>query len=434
MDVVCRLMEILAVVIEIGMCFVYVASFLKDVTLKDHRVGVLITILFEILFNDITMRIEVYSICRLIVYFGIVIFTQCLFYRKYYTRIVVMTVNYVLFLVLDDYITVVLMSYLSGAELLYFKAMTLYRIYATIIAKSLLVISVLLIRKKMPELKKLQRRHLFIILGITGTTLLYALYIFEHFMQRNFVLGSETMLFFLLWVMEILLIYSFAAIAESSRKEEKLQLMNLYNQMLQKSLDEEKDSFDLWSGRVHDYKNHVIYMLELLKTKEYQQLENYMQEEAGILNHQSAYVQSGYKGIDVIINSKMVYAQSQGIHLFCNINLPADLLLDEGAMVTILGNLLDNAIQAEQHMREKFIEVNISYKKGNLYIKIVNHKEEEKIDFQTSNKEDSQWHGIGLRSVKHQIKDLQGDFKLIQEKDKVISMVVLYDARVLNVQ
>ncbi len=434
MDVVCRLMEILAVIIEIAMCYVYVASFLKDAMLKDHMVGIIITVFIEIIFNDITMRIEVYSICRLIVYFGIVIFAQFLFYGKYYIRIVVMTVNYVLFLVLDDYITVVLMSYLSGTELLYFKEMTLYRIYATIIAKSLLVISVLLIRKKMPELKKLQRRHLFIILGITGITLLYALYIFEHFMQRNFVLGSETMLFFLLWVMEILLIYSFAAIAESSRKEEKLQLMNFYNQMLQKSLDEEKDSFDLWSGRVHDYKNHVIYMLELLKTKEYQQLEDYMQEEAGILNHQSAYVQSGYKGIDIIINSKMVYAQSQGIHLFCNINLPPDLSLDEGAMVTILGNLLDNAIQAELHMREKFVEVNISYMKGNLYIKIVNHKEEEEIDFQTSNKEDSKWHGIGLRSVKHQIKELQGDFKLIQEKDKVISMVVLYDARVLNVQ
>ena len=152
-----------------------------------------------------------------------------------------------------------------------------------------------------------------------------------------------------------------------------------------------------------------------------------MQEEAGILKNHFGFVQSGYKGIDVIINSKAVYAQSQDIHLFCNIHIPSDLLLDEGAMITILGNLLDNAIQAELLMVKKHIEVNISYMKENIYIKIVNHKKGEEIDFNTSNKENTKWHGIGLRSVKQQIKKLHGDFKLIQEEDKVISMVALYD-------
>ena len=216
---------------------------------------------------------------------------------------------------------------------------------------------------------------------------------------------------------------------EKNEKEEKLDLLNLYNKMLQESLEEEKHSFDLWSRRVHDYKNHIIYMRELLESKEYERLNKFMQEETGILKYQSSYVQSGYRGIDAIINSKMIYAQGQDIHVFCNIRLPDGLLLDEGAVVTILGNLLDNAIRAEMKLEEKFIEIHINYMQENMYIKIVNHKERGKIDFKSSSKENSKWHGIGLRSVKQQLKKMNGDFSLIQKNEKVVAIAVIYEVK-----
>lgn len=411
--------------IEMAMCFLFVSSFV-EVDIKKHCVGIVTTILIYIFFNYITMQIAVYSICRLLVYMVIAFFAQFLFYRKYYDRIIVMTISYMLFFTLIDYSTVAVMSYLSGMELKYFQETALFRICGTVTSKVLLLVSVLFIRRNVTGLKKLQRCHLFFILGISGTILLFAFCIFDNSMHRNHIFVSETMMFILLWMIEVLSIYSLAAMAEKNEKEEKLQLLYLYNQMLQNSLDEEKNNFDLWSGRVHDYKNRMLYMLELLKTEEYEQLEKYIQEETGILKNQSVYIQSGYKGIDIVINSKIMYAQSQHIHLFCNINLPSDLLLDERAMITILGNLLDNAIQAESIMDKKYIEVNITYMKENICIKIVNHKEDGEINFKTSSKENAKWHGIGLRSVRQQIKKLHGDFKLMQDEDKVISMVVLY--------
>lgn len=427
MDIVCDVFDSMAAMIEMTMCFVFVSSFMEEDILKKHATGIVITNVIYLIFNYITMRIAVYSVCRFLIYAGMALFAQFLFYRKYYDRILVMTVTYLVFFMLFDYSVVAVMAYISGTELGYFQEMTSLRICEIILSKSSLFLSVLLLRRKMAGLKKLNRKHLLCIFGISGIIMLFAFYIFDNFMQRNRILASETMMFLLLLLIEILSIYSFAVMAEKRENEEKLQLIHLYNQMLQKSLDEEKNSFALWSGRVHDYKNHVLYMLELLKTKEYAKLEEYMQEESGVLNHQSHYVRSGYPGIDVIINSKTVYAGSLGIHVFCNIHIPLNLLLNEGAMVTILGNLLDNAIQAETQMEKKSIEVNISYRKGNVYIKIVNHKKSGDIDFKTTKKEDAQWHGIGLRSVEQQIKKLHGDFRLIQEEDQVISMVVLYD-------
>lgn len=429
MDIVYRLLDTVAVAVEGVMCFVFVSSFMKGNKIRNHFLMLTIAVFLNIIVNYITVSVEVYSVFRLVLFIGTVLLAQFLIYCKEYGRILVLTITYMLFLVLIDYSTVAIMTYLSGMEFNYFQKMTLYRVYGTIISKVFLLVSVIFIRKKLPGLKRLKRVHLICLFAISSFILIFAFYMFQNFMQRNQILGSETTMFLLLLLIEMLSFYSFSAMLGNKDKEEKLKLLNLYNNMLHKSLEEEKISFDLWSGRVHDYKNQVVYMLELLETKEYEKLKKYLQEETGNFKYQPDYVLSGYKGIDVIISSKIVYAGNQGIHMFCNIGLPSGLQIDEMALVTILGNLLDNAIRAEMYSKEKLIEIDISYMKENIYIKIVNHKQPGEIDFETSSKENQTWHGIGLRSVKQQVKKLNGDFKLIQQSDKVIAVVVIYEVK-----
>lgn len=430
MDIVYRLLDTVAVAVEGIMCFVFVASFMKENKIRNHFIMLtMIAVFLNVMVNYMTISVEVYSVFRLVLFTGTVLLAQFLIYRKEYDRILVLTVTYMLFLVLIDYSTVAIMTRLSGMEFNYFQKMTSFRVYGTIVSKVFLLVSVIFIQKKLPGLKRLKRVHLICLFAISSFILIFAFYMFQNFMQRNQILGSETTMFLLLLLVEMLSFYSFSVMVGNKDKEEKLKLLNLYNNMLQKSLEEEKVSFDLWSGRLHDYKNHVVYMLGLLETKDYEKLKKYLQEEAGNLKYQSDYVWSGYKSIDVIISSKIVYARSQGIHMFCNIGLPSGLPLDEMAMVTILGNLLDNAIRAEVQSKERLIEVDISYMKENIYIKIVNHKQPEEIDFETSSKENQIWHGIGLRSVKQQVKKLNGDFKLIQQSDKVIAVVVIYEVK-----
>lgn len=429
MEMVCRLLDVMAVVIEAVMCFVFVATFMKENRIRNHFVLLLIAVFLNVAMDYITLSVQAYSVFRIIFFIGTELAAQFLIYRKGYGKIFVLTVTYILVLTLIDYSIVAVMTYLSGMEFTYFQEMTSFRIYGTVVSKGFLFASIIFIRKKLQGLKNLKKIHLIFLFAISTFIMIFAFYMFQNFMERNQILGSETTMFLLLLLIEMLSFYSFSAMVGNKEKEEKLNLLNLYNNMLQKSLEEEKSSFDLWSGRVHDYKNHVVYMLELLESKEYEKLKAYMQEETGSLKYQSDYIQSGYKGIDVIVSSKTVYAKSQGIHMYCNIGIPSGLPLDEMAMVTILGNLLDNAIRAEISSKEKFIEVDINYMKENIYIKIVNHKQPGEIDFETSSKENQAWHGIGLRSVKQQVKKLNGDFKLIQQSDRVIAMVVIYEVK-----
>lgn len=153
-----------------------------------------------------------------------------------------------------------------------------------------------------------------------------------------------------------------------------------------------------------------------------------MKEETGNLKQYATVIDSGYYEIDAVINSKMMLAEGWGIHICCTVNLPTDLKLDKGVMVSCLANLLDNAINAEKTQDEKNIEIVINYMKGNLYIKVVNHSEE-RVNFEASSKKENNWHGIGLKSVKDQVEKNNGFFKIQQESDQVIAMIVFYDVK-----
>lgn len=94
-------------------------------------------------------------------------------------------------------------------------------------------------------------------------------------------------------------------------------------------------------------------MRELLEKEQYKHIAEIVNKEIGELKRQSIYVESGYVGIDAIVNSKLMYAQGQGIHPIYNINIPKGLQIDNLLMSSILGNLLDNAIRADSADRRK---------------------------------------------------------------------------------
>ena len=95
-------------------------------------------------------------------------------------------------------------------------------------------------------------------------------------------------------------------------------------------------------------------MRELLEKEQYKHIAEIVNKEIGELKRQSIYVESGYVGIDAIVNSKLMYAQGQGIHPIYNINIPKGLQIDNLLMSSILGNLLDNAIRATAQTEEKY--------------------------------------------------------------------------------
>ena len=117
--------------------------------------------------------------------------------------------------------------------------------------------------------------------------------------------------------------------------------------------------------------------------------------------------------MDALVNYKYLLAVQKNIEMQVEICIPEELNVDTADLCIILGNLLDNAIEAaEKCEKEKRIRLKILYGNRNIRIEIANtfdgeiHRMENGM-YMTS-KKDAKRHGIGLQSVQKSIDKYKG--------------------------
>lgn len=84
------------------------------------------------------------------------------------------------------------------------------------------------------------------------------------------------------------------------------------------------------------------------------------------------YVDSGNKEIDSTLNYLLQKADKILDNTKISIVLPENLSVHTFSINVILGNLLDNAIEAAQNSKEKYLGIDIRTKRGLLFITIEN--------------------------------------------------------------
>ncbi|KWX80396.1 hypothetical protein AMQ84_03910 [Paenibacillus riograndensis] len=120
--------------------------------------------------------------------------------------------------------------------------------------------------------------------------------------------------------------------------------------------------------------------------------------------------------IDSMINYKMQEAARYGITFTLELNIPPQLALDTTALCVILGNALDNAIEACQGITgpapERQISIHMHYLNESLFMRIRNPYVQ---PIQTnpsggirSAKPDHRAHGIGLKNIQKTIEEQNG--------------------------
>lgn len=163
----------------------------------------------------------------------------------------------------------------------------------------------------------------------------------------------------------------------------------------------------------HDLKNKLsplIYLAESGKTNE---LVERVQELGNLSVLGKIYAESGNITIDYIINLKLQALANKGVRIVCEINVPNDVKIAPFDLSTILGNLIDNASEALDYVSdEKWFNIKISYQVGFLMIQVENsfdgivYLRNNKI---ISRKEDTENHGLGLKSIEKISKEYDGE-------------------------
>lgn len=181
----------------------------------------------------------------------------------------------------------------------------------------------------------------------------------------------------------------------------------------------------------HDFKNHILGINALIRSKRYDDLLRYIGKiyfKAQFITEK--FIVTGNLIIDAIINNKLDEAFKNHIKVKTDIFVPESLNIDEFDLVVVLGNVIDNAIEASCKLEEseRVIKILISYNiKGTLLISVTNNYNVENFNRFETTKKNKLSHGIGLKNVIEVIKNNNGFFE-IYRKDKTFEVkIMLYD-------
>lgn len=142
---------------------------------------------------------------------------------------------------------------------------------------------------------------------------------------------------------------------------------------------------------------------------------------------------SGNSTVDAIINFKYAVASEFGIEFGLKIYIPDELPIEPSDIGVVLGNAIDNAIEAvKEYEGKKIIEISMGIKKGAWVLVIKNpyrHKlRKDRTGMLISTKEEKNRHGYGLKSIMRIAEEYQGN-AIIDTLDDVFVLTVVLNLR-----
>lgn len=207
---------------------------------------------------------------------------------------------------------------------------------------------------------------------------------------------------------------------EAQMHENKVFQIQAKNQLeMYRSISE---NFDNLKRRTHEFKNQISCIESLLDKKQYSKLEEYAKKIYGSLNNELDAINTNNVIVNAILNTKYQEADSKGIVFVFRVNDLSELRLKDEDVVTILANLLNNAIEAcetcedKKVIKFKFVKEDdmIIIAVKNTYNYDVIYENGEIKSTKTSSVDE---HGVGIKNVLKIIEKYDGSY-VIEDKDK----------------
>lgn len=219
-------------------------------------------------------------------------------------------------------------------------------------------------------------------------------------------------------------------------------LNNLYKQeldreLLQQQIDAYSKQFDLIKQNQHnismvkhDIKNHITAVQDLIRRDELSSALEYNKSILASLDYPHNYVDSGNPEVDSILNYKTYEAEKQDIKMSIDIKIPEKIAVEPFDLSVIIGNLLDNAIEATMEVKvDRVIQCEIEYERSTIFIRISNpytgvlHFMSDKLLESSKNDKNRGW---GLRSVQESVNKYDGLIDFQTEEGLFCVKVLIY--------
>ena len=178
----------------------------------------------------------------------------------------------------------------------------------------------------------------------------------------------------------------------------------------------------------HDYHNHMQVLAAYLEAGEVEKARNFLDEINDTLVKVDTVIKTGNTMVDAILNSKISLMNTKAIRVDATAHVPATLAIADVNLCVMIGNLLDNAMEACEALpaEARFVRIYISVKGTHLYMSFTNSagKKQNKIGniFASTKGTD---HGFGLSRVDALVEQYGGYLTRASEDGGYTTEVIL---------
>lgn len=157
------------------------------------------------------------------------------------------------------------------------------------------------------------------------------------------------------------------------RKKTYLKLVEYQTEQSEKHLNEVRSIHKEMRGYKHDFHHHLQALKGQLEAGEVDRALAYIEQLDNQLMNVDTLLKTGNVSLDAILSAKIAQAKAENIAVTVKANVPDQLTISDLELSIIIGNLLDNAIEACRTVTgERFIRIFISMKGTMLYFSMLN--------------------------------------------------------------
>ena len=167
-----------------------------------------------------------------------------------------------------------------------------------------------------------------------------------------------------------------------SRRSEK-KLAAFQNAIVEQHYAEVENMYRKMREWRHDYHNHIQALATMLEQGDTEKAREFLSEIHDTLTKVDTVLKTGNTMVDAILNSKISLMYAKQIRVDATAKVPPSLSVKDIDLCVIMGNLLDNAVEACEKLPEnsRFVRIYIAVKGNHLYLSFTNSagKKQEKV-------------------------------------------------------
>lgn len=232
-------------------------------------------------------------------------------------------------------------------------------------------------------------------------------------------------------VLNLVVFHLISEILENSRnmkeaealRQQSIGQLELYNSM--------RENYNIQRQRTHEYKNQIVCMDMLMKKKDYSKLEDYIGNISDGLDAQLDMVDTNNDVVNAIFNAKYYEAIKNDVLVVLKINDLSDVKISDNDIVTILSNLLDNAIEAAKQcdIGKRIVKIKMLYEDAVLSIAVSNSYKAEPVltedGYIRTTKKDREEHGWGMRNVVATLEKYNAEYIIDYKNGEFVFSIIM---------